>query len=498
MPLSLPISGIATSSPATARPSPAATPPATQSLSSLDLPPFWSGDDPAPLLDSPLRRQLVEKLRSGASTVWILIEGADPAENDQVAERLAELLAEAAAGIAIPDGVVRPEQLDSGEVELANIDVKDVLSSPIPLGIDFQILRLASDDPQELVFRKMLQGSHPNPLVRGSPGPLLVPVFGRGRMLEPLPAPMLNRETVTMASQYLCGECSCELKDENPGADLLLHVDWETILRNSYTIIDRHLPPLAGAGEFTNPAHVPAPGANGTARWRLAAIAKPLPPRRSRSGDTHTILCPHPAPGSMSMITARTLTLREISHRRGNFLLGSLAVAMAICGFALTLARLRAFDAETAAQIEEFERRTATDMATLEDEIRKSMKGLGFNIFIFPKGQELAEVYAEGFASKTMPEEFVTRLAASEVVKVNHLLPSLTQKITWPEQKRTIVLVGTRGEVPIGERAMKAPLIDPVPPGEAVLGFELQQSLGLQAGDQIRLMGTRVQDRTGT
>lgn len=189
------------------------------------------------------------------------------------------------------------------------------------------------------------------------------------------------------------------------------------------------------------------------------------------------------------MITARTLTLREISHRRGNFLLGSLAVAMAICGFALTLARLRAFDAETAAQIEEFERRTATDMATLEDEIRKSMKGLGFNIFIFPKGQELAEVYAEGFASKTMPEEFVTRLAASEVVKVNHLLPSLTQKITWPEQKRTIVLVGTRGEVPIGERAMKAPLIDPVPPGEAVLGFELQQSLGLQAGDQIRLMG---------
>ena len=191
----------------------------------------------------------------------------------------------------------------------------------------------------------------------------------------------------------------------------------------------------------------------------------------------------------MSMITARTLTLREISHRRGNFLLGSLAVAMAICGFALTLARLRAFDAETAAQIEAFERRTATDMATLEDEIRRSMKGLGFNIFIFPKGQELAEVYAEGFASKTMPEEFVTRLAASELVKVNHLLPSLTQKITWPEQKRTIVLVGTRGEVPIRERAMKAPLIDPVPPGEAVIGFELQQSLGLQAGDQIRLMG---------
>lgn len=223
----------------------------------LDLPPFWSGDDPASLLDSPLRQQLVEKLSSGASTVWILIEGPDPAENDEIAERLAALLAEAAKGIAIPDGVVRPEQLDSGEVELANIDVKDVLRSPIPLGIDFQILRLASDDPQELVFRKMLQGFHPDPLVRGSPGPLLVPIFGRGRMLEPLPASLLNQQTVTMASQYLCGECSCELKGENPGADLLLHADWETILRNSYTIIDRQLPPLTGAGEFTNPAHGP-------------------------------------------------------------------------------------------------------------------------------------------------------------------------------------------------------------------------------------------------
>ncbi|MGI9242885.1 MAG: ABC transporter permease [Verrucomicrobiales bacterium] len=189
------------------------------------------------------------------------------------------------------------------------------------------------------------------------------------------------------------------------------------------------------------------------------------------------------------MTSAWTLTLREIAHRSGNFLLGAIAIAMAISGFALLLGHLRSFDAETAAQIASFEAESAADMAALEDEIRKSMKGLGFNIFIFPEGQNLNEVYAEGFASKTMPEDYVMKLAASEVVKVNHLLPSLTQKITWPEQKRTILLIGTRGEVPIGERALKKPLLDPVAPGRAVLGYELHQSLGLQPGDNIQLMG---------
>ena len=189
------------------------------------------------------------------------------------------------------------------------------------------------------------------------------------------------------------------------------------------------------------------------------------------------------------MISPLRLTLREISHRLGNFLLGVLAVTIAISTFAITLAHLRKHDARTDSIAAEMDKESAARMAQLEDEIRKSMKGLGFNIFIFPEGQELDEVYSEGYASKTMPEEYVERLASSAVVKVNHLLPSLTQKITWPEQRRTILLIGTRGEVPIAERSLKKPLVDPVAPGKAVLGFELHQGLGLGVGDRFTLMG---------
>ena len=215
--------------------------------------PFWIGDDVAPLLDSPLRQQLLEMITAGASTVWILVEGKEASLNDATEEKLRSLLAVAAAGIEIPEGVVRPEQLDTGEVDLAEIDTKDVLRSPIPLKIDFEVLRLRHGDVREEAFRQILLGTHPNPAMRNTGDPVLVPVFGRGRMLEALPESMLSATTIDFASQYLCGECSCEVKDENPGADLLVSADWEKLLENSYTIIDQQLPPLTGAGEFSTP-----------------------------------------------------------------------------------------------------------------------------------------------------------------------------------------------------------------------------------------------------
>ncbi len=187
-------------------------------------------------------------------------------------------------------------------------------------------------------------------------------------------------------------------------------------------------------------------------------------------------------------MTLHRLILREIRHRKVNFALSVLGAAVAVAAVLSMVGALRAYDRETEAVIDEMEVATKAEMTKLEDEIRKSMKGLGFNLFIFPEGQDLSEVYAEGFASKTMPEEYVTRLAESGVVTVNHLLPSLTKKLEWPERKRTVILIGVRGEVPIAHRSPKAPLIDPVEPGHLVMGYELHRSLGLKKGDKVTFM----------
>ncbi|MGE4551309.1 MAG: FtsX-like permease family protein [Opitutales bacterium] len=135
------------------------------------------------------------------------------------------------------------------------------------------------------------------------------------------------------------------------------------------------------------------------------------------------------------------------------------------------------------------EAKLAADMKAYEDTVRKTMKGLGFNVYIFPEGQELSEVYSQGFASKTMPEEYVTTLANTKIVTINHLLPSLTRKLKWPEHERTIILIGIRGEVPLAHRDPKKPLIDPVKKGHLVLGYELHNSLNLSEGNSTKFMG---------
>jgi putative ABC transport system permease protein len=194
------------------------------------------------------------------------------------------------------------------------------------------------------------------------------------------------------------------------------------------------------------------------------------------------------------------LVFREIAHRKLNFLLGAVCIALTVSITFGAIALLKAHDLETRAILADHDTRTeailaqmesdtSQNMDQLEDAIRKSMKGLGFNIFIYPEGQEMAEVYAQGFASKTMPEEYVNKLANSKIVTVNHLLPRLTRKIKWPEQDRTVVLIGVRGEVPLAHRDPKKPLIDPVPEGKLVVGYELHQSLGLNPGDTVKLMG---------
>ncbi len=185
-----------------------------------------------------------------------------------------------------------------------------------------------------------------------------------------------------------------------------------------------------------------------------------------------------------------TLVRKETRYRKLSFLLAVFAAAVAAATFLATASLLRGTDLETGRLLDEKVEATEREMAKLEDEIRVSMKGLGFNIYIFPEGQELSEVYEQGYASKTMPEEYVTRLAQSDIVTVNHLLPTLTQVTDWPEYKRKIVLIGIRGEVPKKHgNPNQKPLINPVQEGELILGYELHNSLGLKSGDRVMLKG---------
>jgi putative ABC transport system permease protein len=189
-------------------------------------------------------------------------------------------------------------------------------------------------------------------------------------------------------------------------------------------------------------------------------------------------------------MTAPRLILAEIRHRKLNFLLSAVAVAVAVAAILGVQIVIAAHNLETRRLLDARRAEIEQRGAVLQDDMRKITKGLGFNVLILPAGQDLANVYAEGYAEKTMPEKYADLLAGVPSIRtIQHLLPALERKIVWPEQKRTVILIGIRGEVPfVGQEELK-PLLDPVKPGEMIVGFELHKSLGLKAGDQVALMG---------
>jgi hypothetical protein len=192
----------------------------------------------------------------------------------------------------------------------------------------------------------------------------------------------------------------------------------------------------------------------------------------------------------MKRMTVWRLVGKEILHRKLNFALGMLSVMAATGVVVAQFTLLRAHDLCTEQLLQANQDEASRRLAKMVDDYRKYMKDLGFNLLILPRGQDLAEFWQSGFASTTMPEDTVTTLANSGTVLIQHLLPIVQQSIFWPEQKRNITLMGTRGEVPLAHRKPMEPMLLAVPLGKCVVGHELAQVLDIKPGQTITLRGT--------
>ena len=182
------------------------------------------------------------------------------------------------------------------------------------------------------------------------------------------------------------------------------------------------------------------------------------------------------------------LVFREIRYRKLNFALAVLGVAVAIGCAVSTLLLLRKHDLRTGAIIAAKEAETQKQMAALQDDVRKITVKMGFNVLILPKGQRLSDFSDEGAPLKFMPEEYATTLAREHVATINHVLPSLTMRVKWPEQERKILVTGVRGEVYV-HSAKQKPILEAVPAGTVIAGSELHRSLHLTVGQKIKFQG---------
>jgi len=174
-------------------------------------------------------------------------------------------------------------------------------------------------------------------------------------------------------------------------------------------------------------------------------------------------------------------------HWRGS-LSALIAVTLAAGALLSTLNLLRLHETSAVNILAEKERETKARGAALREELRKATLKLSFNLLILPEQIDLKDWYADQASEYDLPETYAQTLADSGVITVRHFLPTLQRKLIWTEQRRTILLTGTRGEVANLFKNPRKPLVQPVPEGGIVLGHELHTSLGISSNDTVRLL----------
>ncbi|HPI73409.1 MAG TPA: hypothetical protein PLZ01_08375, partial [bacterium] len=183
------------------------------------------------------------------------------------------------------------------------------------------------------------------------------------------------------------------------------------------------------------------------------------------------------------------LVIKEILHRRINFFSGLVSIILSIAVLIGVLFTLAMLDQQTARVLAEKEKETVARMEALQDDYRKIMKLLGFNLLIIPQNQKLADYFEEGQVREYMPAYYAERLADARLVTIQHILPSLQERIYWPEKNRTIILIGASGEIAAADARLREPMLAAVPRDHAVIGYELARSLRLKPQDSITLLG---------
>ncbi|MHC4983198.1 MAG: hypothetical protein ACYTF6_08535 [Planctomycetota bacterium] len=195
------------------------------------------------LVESPLRKSIAGRILEGETAVWVLVECGDRKADEAAAKLLKQELAK------------MPSVL-----ELDPYAAEEVGEGGPPLKIAFSLVRLKAGEKNEAVLLAMLLGLERDLKALHKNQPMAFAVYGRGRALEPLVGKGINKKNIHSECSYLTAPCSCQIKWDNRGTDLLIEADWDAAFPDApVTFI---APPpvmsLGGIAEELEPATQPA------------------------------------------------------------------------------------------------------------------------------------------------------------------------------------------------------------------------------------------------
>lgn len=158
------------------------------------------------------------------------------------------------------------------------------------------------------------------------------------------------------------------------------------------------------------------------------------------------------------------LILKELIHRKLNFLLITLAIVTAVALFVSFF---------------------TTSEASKRETIRLT-RDMGFNLRIIPAQTDMVKFWTSGFSEHFMPEDYMLRFLARKEFSFAHLTATLQKKVTWRDME--IILTGISPEIePSGKK--KTSMSFAIKPGTAYIGFEPASRLALRKNDKVELFG---------
>jgi hypothetical protein len=212
--------------------------------------------------NSPVRSQIADRILGGDSVVWLLLESGNTTNDAAAKTVLLDELKNCSNSLKLP-------QIDDTDISIVSS------TKQTPLKIAFSLLTLSRNNQQEAVLINALLNNSDSQMLKQ---PAAYPICGAGRAFPPLVGSQITPDNINMVCTFLTGECSCEIKNMNPGFDLPMNIDWSRIGETcSYT--ETSLPPLSGvmpaAAGITN--SVPAATSENSASNQPPAAAQEKP-----------------------------------------------------------------------------------------------------------------------------------------------------------------------------------------------------------------------------
>ncbi len=162
---------------------------------------------------SPIRRKIANILLRGDTIVWLILLSNDANLNKRVGKLLSTELRKYAS---------KYQQENLSEIK-------------------FEIIKIHRNDSEEKFLVNLLTKLKSN--FRSEENKLIAyPIFGKGRILFPISEEKLTAEAISVACDFMTGPCACEIKEQNPGVDLLIDIDWDNSVSASGELIEQMLP----------------------------------------------------------------------------------------------------------------------------------------------------------------------------------------------------------------------------------------------------------------